>query len=294
MAKKKSPSNAILSVTPRQDQELPEVPEKDVKLGDKEREDVIIKREVIPLWEAKWNKDALLEKRSDMGAREFDRGYRQRAISDEDLLFKRQWVENCLDKDLILPDSCTPKSFWSGIPRDGGVDLAIASAEKEAAFFSICGIATTKDWHRWLMCFFFQRGLSFGQQVGSIVDYHDWFGFDICTVESNAYQESIIQHMGEAGFQGSRVPIIGFKTGRIQKVDMELGVPSLAVEFEQKRWHIPWGNRQTRRILEPLVEELFQYPLPGFHDDGIMSMFFARESRRAGMRVIPKIRVLRF
>ncbi len=294
MAKKK-PNNAVLSITPKEpvEPDRPTVEQEEI-LGRQERDNVIIKKETIPLWKEKWDKQALLEKRSDMGAREFDRGYRQRAISDEDLLFKPEWIDKCLDRNLVLPDACLPKSFWAGIPRDGGVDLAIASAEKQAAFFSIMGIATTKDWHRWLMSFFFQRGLSFGQQVAAICEYHDRFGFDIVTVESNAYQESIIHHMNEAGFRGSRVPIVGFKTGRIQKVDVELGIPGMAVEFEQGRWHIPWGDKRSKRILEPLIEELRQYPLPGFHDDGVMSMFFARESRRAGMTVIPKLRVLRF
>lgn len=291
MAKK----NAVLNITKKEPASPPQLDaQEQALLGKQLRDDVIIKKELIPLWTAKWNKAALMEKREDMGAREFDRGYRQRAISDEDLLFKREWIEKCLDRQTVLPDACTPKSFWSTLYRDAGVDLAIASAEKEAAYFAITGIATTKDWHRWIMGFYFTRGLSFGQQAGAIVEYNDRFAFDIVTVESNAYQEAIIQHMNEAGFGGNRVPIMGFKTGRLQKVDIELGIPGMAVELEQQRWHIPWGDTRSRRILEPLVEELFQYPLPGFHDDGIMSMFFARESRRSGMRVLPKIHVLRF
>jgi len=253
-----------------------------------------IKKDVIPLWTAKWGKEALLEKRRAMGPREFDRGYRQRAISEEDLLFKKEWIDKALDRSLTVPDSIDKDSFWGKYIRDAGVDLAIAEASKEADFFSLTGIVTTKDWHRWIMCAAFTRGLSFGQQVSLLVEYQDRYAFDVMTVERNGYQEAIVRHIQESGFQGGRIPIRGFYTGRVQKVDLELGIPSIAVELEQGRWHIPYGDARSRRIMEPTIEELSHYPSPGVHDDAVMSLFFARSVRANSVLTKPRIHMLKW
>lgn len=274
--------------------EPPRIPEetkiKDQKLPSLDDESVVTKT-IIPLWTLKWSKEALQSKRLQMGAREFDRGYRQRAISEEDLLFKAEWIDRALDRTIVIPDSVEKNSFWGKFPRDAGVDLAI-SEEQSAAFFCIVGALTTRDWHRWLMTVFLGKGLSFGQQAGKLVEYQDRYHFDIVNVENNAYQESLVRHMKEEGIVG-RVPVRGFRTGRIQKVDIELGIPSMAVEFEQGRWHIPYGNQHTRRIVEPLIEQLRAYPTPGAHDDAVMASFFAREARRMGIYAKADISILR-
>lgn len=253
-------------------------------------ESVVTKR-IIPLWGLKWNKEALQSKRLEMGSREFDRGYRQRAMSEDDLLFKPEWIDRALDRTIAIPDSIKRGDFWAKFPRDAGVDLAI-SEEQSAAFFAIIGVCTTRDWHRWLMSVCLKKGLSFNQQAGTLLEYQDRYQFDIVNVESNAYQESLVRHFKEEGVIG-RVPVRGFRTGRLQKVDVELGVPSMAVEFEQDRIHIPYGNQRTRRIVEPLVEQLKAYPTPGAHDDAVMALFFAREARRLGNFVKADISILR-
>ena len=267
MPKKKKPNDDPVVLAPRK-LEKPVFEEGDVlQEATKPEHESIVRKERIPLWEAKWNKEALLEKRAAMGAREFDRGYRQRAISEEDLLFKQEWIDAALDRSIEIPDSVTNTGFWTSFPRDAGVDLAIAHEDREAAYFSLMGIMTTRDYHRWVLCNAFTRGLSFGQQVGLITEYQARYKFEIVTVESNAYQESMVRHFKESGNDGGRVPVRGFHTGKVQKRDLELGVPALAVEFEQNRWHIPYGNAKSRRIMEPLIEELRQFPSPGFHND---------------------------
>jgi len=263
------------------------------ELSARSSQEAFVKKENIPLWEAKWNEQALREKRASMGAREFDRGYRQRAISDEDLFFKSEWIDAALDRNLSVPDTVTKDSFWYKFPRDAGVDLAIATADKEAAYFVVFGVCTTRDWHRWAMTMHFSRGLTFGQQTAVIMEFQDRYKFDIVTVESNAYQEALVRHFTEEG-AGGRVPVTGFHTGRIQKVDVELGIPGMAVEFEQGRWHIPYGDARSRRIMEPFIEELRTYPTPGSHDDAVMASFLARESRRMGDRIVPQIRIFKF
>jgi hypothetical protein len=254
-------------------------------------EDSVVTKRNIPLWTAKWDSEALKSKRLQMGAREFDRGFRQRAISEEDLLFKHEWIDGSLDRSLVIPDAITSKDFWGKFPRDAGVDLAISEAQS-AAYFAIVGILTTKDWHRWLLTVFLRKGMSFGQQASAIVEHQDRFHFDIVNVENNAYQESLVRHFKEDGLIG-KVPVRGFRTGRLQKVDIELGIPSMAVELEQGRYHIPYGNARTRRIVEPLVEQLLSYPTPGTNDDAVMACFFAREARRQNMHARADISIIR-
>jgi hypothetical protein len=251
----------------------------------------IVKHEKIPLW-VKWGEPELRQKRELVGPRDFERGFRQRPIADSDLLFMPAWIDAALDRQMVAPMQIEKGSFWFRLHRDAGVDLAIATIEKEAAFFALVGIATTRDWHRWVMNVEFTRGLTFGQQGHLILECQDRFGYDIVTVESNAYQESMVRHFKEEGTVG-RVPIQGYHTGMLSKRDFEVGLPSLAVEFEQERWHIPYGDARTRRMMEPLIEELRAYPTPGGHDDAVIALFLARESRRFAIRIRPRIQAIR-
>jgi len=256
-------------------------------------ESVSVTRKSIPLWESKWTTEQLQDRRSKMGSREFDRGYRQVAVSDDDLVFKMESIEQCLERDVVLPDKLYKGSMWENMIRDGGVDLAIATANKELAYFVILGIATDRKTHdRWIIQMERSRGLTFSQQIDAIRAAYYRFGYEIIEVENNGYQNAVVRHFSEEEQQ--LIPVRGFHTGEVQKKDLELGVPSLAVEFEHHRWHIPYGDVNTRRRMEPLLEELYSYPSPGVHDDCLMALYFAREARRNAVSQNVNVHMVRF
>lgn len=238
-----------------------------------EADGVEIRRITIPLWEDKWPEARLREKYRTMGPREFDRSYRQLAISDEDLLWGEEWVERALDHTTTLPESLS--GGWEKLHRFAGVDLAIATAEREGAYFVLCAIALDARMHRWVIGLERHRGMSFAQQCELVNSWHLRFHFNRVAVESNAYQMAMVQTLREAS-----VPVLGIHTGSIQKTDLEVGIPSMAAEWEQGLWHVPFGDARSRRLVEPLLEELYAYPTPGHYTDCVMALYFARESFR--------------
>jgi hypothetical protein len=249
-----------------------------------------ILKETIPLWTERWTPEYLEELRNRLGAREFDRGYRQLAISDEDLHWQPEWVDGCLDRKMTAPASLLKGSLFEGMTRHGGVDLSVAEAQVEGSFFVAMVVAIDADHHRWVLAIERSRGMSFGEQVNVIVDMQKRFLCHAISVESVGYQNAITRHLTSQ----TAVPAVPFYTSSTHKRDLIVGIPSLATEFEQGRWHLPYGDARSKRMVDPFIEEMRVYPLSGFHDDCIMAAYFARESARMEKRIQPRISILRF
>ncbi len=239
----------------------------------------------ISLWEEKWPRDRLIRRWRELTAREFDRSYRQYAISEEDQLWKADWLHSAVDSSFVAPVTIA-NTPWAECRRFGGVDLAIADAKDEGAFFAISVIAVDANRHTWLLRHERHRGLTFGQQFRLIRDVYQDLLWDNCGVESNAYQKAIIHHLQEDGL----VPVTKVNTGATEK---RVGIPLLAAEFEQARWHLPGGDARSRAMIAPLLEEMDAYPSPSAPTDGIMSLFFAREVFRSVNVGAPKIVFIR-
>src|SRR5262249_20730481 len=156
-----------------------------------------------------------------------------------------------------------------------------------AAFFAITGIAFASTGQRWIIGLERHRGLSFHQQCDLVQTWQMRFLFNQIGVESNGYQQAMVQTLQ------ATIPVVGLHTGSVQKTDLAFGIPPLASEWEQGLWKIPYGDARSRRMVEPLIEELHVYPTPGHTTDVLMSCYFAREAYRTIKVPEPKIRVLR-
>lgn len=237
---------------------------------------LVSKQYTIPLWAEKWDRDTLIERFNNSAPRAFNRAYRQRPVSDEELVFNTQWLDAARDTNLIMPDSGADP-LWSAYPRDAGVDLAIADATADGSYFAVVGIATLPDWTRWVMHVHLVRGLSFLQQVDRIKALHQQFAYSKVHVENNNYQRAMVQFLGAS----SLVPVHGYRTGALTRADLEVGIPSLASEFERGKIRIPYGNAASRRQAGILLDQLrdFTYEDSGRRTDAVMALFFAREAR---------------
>ena len=239
----------------------------------------------IALWHPRWGTAELRAARADMSARDFDRGFRQMPISEDDLVFKTEVIEQCKDASFVAIDHVDPDGLYGPLTRFGGVDLAIAKIEASGAFFVYTVIGIDRNGHRWVLWIERQRGLSLLDQFGCMLDIQRRFQPLRVKVENNAYQEAMVRHVEDynrfAGGEQVVIPVERYTTSALTRQDFQLGIPSLAVEFEQRRWHFPIGDSRSRRILEPLFEELAAFGIDGWRDDCVLSLFFARECHRA-------------
>jgi hypothetical protein len=228
----------------------------------------------VPVWE-KWGPNELKRKREEIGSREFDRGWRQRAISSDQLLIQPAHIDACknFETELLYPGDpdCEiySKGKWSTFM---GVDLAIAGTEKAGDFFVITVIAVERpSFKRHLVGVYRQRGLTFKSQL-EVVQQHDeaWSPTLVC-VENVAYQDAFVQELQRT----TPIPVHPFATSAINKHNLESGLPRLAVEIEQTRWSFPWAEGKTRDVVGMLTNEMINYGVAR-HDDMLMSLFFAR------------------
>jgi len=229
----------------------------------------------MPLWE-KWDKQSLLNKRAEIGPREFGRGWQQRALVDSELLFQPKFLEACLGYN--------DKLFFPGDSLDGivnkssnvfmGIDLAIAGSESQGDYFVISVISVdTSKFHRQILGIYRERGLTFNEQINTIERWAAFFNPILIFVESNAYQVSITQELQRT----TTLPVKGFTTTSIRKSDLESGLPRMSLEFENERWTLPYADGTTRELITTLMEEMKTFPL-GRHDDILMSLWFARSA----------------
>jgi len=229
----------------------------------------------IGLWEDRWNEKALRKKCLEIGTREFARGWRQQALSADEMLFNEEWLEASIDPTTSLSfpgEPAPPIPSTYGVYM--GVDLAIAGGKDSGDYFVITVIAIdSKKFNRQLIGMCRTRGISFNDQIETIELWSNHFNPSLIFVESNAYQEAIIQEL----HRRTPLPVRSFKTTSVNKTDIENGLPRMSVEFEQSRWKLPSKGEASYDLTNLLVSEMRSYPI-GKHDDCLMSLWFARSA----------------
>lgn len=216
----------------------------------------------IDLWKI-WNEKELRTQIKTIGQRAFDRGYRQKALSDEDRTFPSsesifRWD---LDKSFINP-------HW---PRVIGVDpfgqnvviftMAISHRGQYVPVDIKCGKFAPKKTIDYLI----EAWLKHRPQI--------------IVVENNAAQEAICQWALEVGYKN--MPIAPFTTGSV-KNHPEFGLPAMEVEFANGTWVVPMKGIDEFDSKNPFNlwrKELRSHPV-GAAEDTIMASWFAREGAR--------------
>jgi len=231
----------------------------------------------VPLWE-KWNAKVLKNKEEEVGKREFARGWRQQPLATDDILFRPEHVEECIDSEAELYFPGQENTFRGTFPESYkcfmGVDLAIATKKSQGDFFCISIIVCDKTTRRkTLVGMFRDRGLTFSEQIRKIELWADYFDPNLIMVENNAYQEAIVQELKRK----TDLPVKSFTTNAVNKNDLENGLPRMAVEFEKHNWTIPMMGEDERDLCGILINELTSYPI-GRHDDTMMALWFARRA----------------
>lgn len=218
----------------------------------------------IPLWTSQWTEEKLKKQYKHIGARAFDRGYRQIAINDEDRTFPSSdsIFSPEIGKDIILP-------FW---PRITGID----PFGQAVVIFTIA----LNPYTRKKFVLEIRRGKWQPKQtVAEILDVWVTHKPQFMVCENNASQSAISQWVAEKG--GVDIPLVPFNTGA-QKADPILGLPSIEVEFANGGWCVPCMGVDFTDSENPVTvfkNELRGHPVAESWDT-VMAAWFAREGCR--------------
>ncbi len=232
------------------------------------------KKEV--LWDDKWTWDLLMERKLSSGSLSFNRAYRNMVISAEDQVFQKEWLEDAMSGSRKLVRFVNYASWDLGaMTVTGGMDLAISKKDgSDDSAIAIIGrtksgvkIPLWLDYGKW----------SPSEQRKMIVEMFERYPMmKKFTVESNAYQASLVRDMNEM----TDLPIAGYGTGG-EKFDEDIGINSMAVEFENGKWILPYNDSSeyTRRMVDYLIGGMLGFP-GGHTNDLLMALWFANTAMR--------------
>lgn len=234
-----------------------------------------IPKDLTPRWAEKWDRGALQDRKEEIGTRAFGRGFHLEVLTDEDQIFPMKLFVQAADWTLKLGDlpSSTGKwKFWTGM------DLGVG--RKSATRSSIFTFAESKGRKVPVEIKFGRWGET--EKLKQLNETYRRWNSELLGVENNSYQETTINLAAEMDL---KLPIKGIYTGA-QKVDLDVGLPSLQVELENNIWLIPakghenvfFKNGQCDCPLCQWINECTGYPV-GLSDI-MMSWWIAREGAR--------------
>lgn len=232
----------------------------------------------IALWNDKWDKPALDKRESTLGPRNYARGFRLRAFSDDDIALGS--FPKCLRYDLTIAEAL--KSCGSNWKYFTGIDPA---GDKRSGF-AMFTLAYSPSSHvkipvdirvgAW-------RGRAAIEQAKEV---NRLFHPEYFSVENNATQVIFEEWLREAG--GGDMRVRGVNTGG-EKSDLNIGVPGLDIEFSNALWVVALHDHDHRGEAYQghdcpwcrWIKETQFYPIFG-STDILMASWFAASACRGG------------
>ena len=247
-----------------------------------QQEDAIVsEEEKITLWPERWTWEALMAKKDELGILDFNKRYRNIAVDQSRLVFREEYIKGgrgdhgedypgCLDWDYVVGDY--DPAWYKGAGLDPAASQKTRS--KNTAHVVIA-LASCPKHENCLWVIDLDRGqLTVPQQRDLVVDKHQRYELDISVFEANAYQSGLGDLVKERLEQLNAVyTVVPHYTSKQNKPDPETGVQAMAPWFENGLVHIPWGNPESRRKMQWLIDELTQYP-SGKTTDCVMALWF--------------------
>lgn len=229
--------------------------------------------EPLVLWPEKWTFDALMDAYERVGGHDvFETMYQQRPVADGGGLIDSAWLPGCYD---------AARPAGQGVKADNPTlpTVRVASVDPSPTQQNALVVADVLAWR--------------GEYNCSIIELKRWRGgfTDLkreiyrCIREYNIdyfilEESTFLKWFQEDPFfeaVKNRCRFIPHNTGR-NKGDAELGLHSLAGDFEFGRVRLPWGDESGRRMSEMLIEELAAYPRGTY--DLAMALWFIKWNQR--------------
>jgi hypothetical protein len=221
-----------------------------------------------PLWPERWNYDALMERKAEMGSLLFTREYMCVPISTGTTLFNPEFLDSAKNKDLVLKP----------LRREGhkyfvGIDPAISTY---GDYNVITVLEMDENENKSIVYIDRAKNVQFRENIQKVKIVNQLFNPDAVFFESNGFAKSFIQEIRNS----SDVRIHDFTTTRRKKQEIIL---NLQMTLENGKMNFPYGNEESRRVTGELIGELSMFAINengkfegvGAHDDMVMSLALA-------------------
>ena len=221
-----------------------------------------------PLWPDRWNYEALMARKAEVGSLMFTREYMCVPISTGTSLFNPEYLDHAKNKDLVL----------KSMKREGykyfvGVDPAIST---DGDFNVITVIEMDENENKSVIYVDRAKNVEFRENIQKVQLIGKIFRPEVILFETNTFAKSFTQELRQV----ADLNVHDFNTTRRKKQEIIL---NLQMTLENKKINFPYGNEESRRVTSVLVEELSMFAITdkgkfegiGAHDDMVMSLALA-------------------
>lgn len=213
-----------------------------------------------PLWPENWPLEVLLEKKSQLGSDIFSTEYENEPISDEERIFRHDWIERHWYQAHNLVEAGIMRHF-------GGVD---PSAGKH----DLCGLVTIgveKKGYIWELDSW-GRCVSENEFLRQLVVHHQKWKYELIGWEDIGFQTIYARHvMGLAAEEGVYLPIRTMPGGAASKISR---LRSLSPLIEN-------GIIRLNKSSKDLIDQLVDFP-KGRYDDIPDALWYAIQVANTG------------
>ena len=221
-----------------------------------------------PLWPDRWNYEALMARKAEVGSLMFTREYMCVPISTGTSLFNPEHLDNAKNKDLVLKP----------LKREGykyfiGVDPAIST---DGDYNVITVIEMDAEENKSIVYVDRSKNVQFRENIQKVKLLNQVFRPEVILFETNTFAKSFTQELRQV----ADVNVHDFNTTRRKKQEIIL---NLQMTLENGKINFPYGNEESRRVSSLLIEELSMFAITergkfegiGAHDDMVMSLALA-------------------
>jgi hypothetical protein len=241
--------------------------------------------EKVTLWPAKWGFEELMDVYADVGYQNFEAMYQQNPLPDADRLVKDVWIygdethRGCLDHDRGLNQIAQSR----GDERPRARVLSIDPSPTKLAGLIVADVPFGEGGFECEILDIRQGPMNVRKMLSEIYRVlRDYSPVDYFVFEQNAAQRWLLQDP-EMDRIRTKTMVIPHTTNR-NKADPDLGVSSLALDFEFGRIRLPFGDADGRSATQLLIDEAVSYP-QGLSDDVLMALWFIKYNKA---RLLPR------
>jgi len=235
------------------------------------------------LWPERWTWKELMDLRADIGALSFNKRYRNKPVDESEQHFKEEQLrglpphKGCLDRGRTLEEV---DPTWRIIQ---GFDPAIGvSRGHKFCGHIVIGVPHEAKDHR-MVVDIDRAQLTLPEQVDRIIHTAmSYQNIQTSVIEVNAYQRGLVQAIEQRCEQMGIPPIhmTPHVTGR-NKADPSIGIASLGPLVEKSLLRLPYGDEESIRRSEMLMQEMIEYPFFAYSDLLMALWFCCNQAREA-------------
>ena len=223
-----------------------------------------------PLWPERWDFDALMQRKAEIGSLKFTREYLCIPVSTGTALFGQEHLENAKNRDLILKLGHRKDK---GYKYYVGVDPAIST---DGDYNVIMVLEVDDEKNKSIVHVDRSKNVQFRENIDKLRLIGQVFEPEVILYETNTFAKAFTQELRAV----SDLNVRDFDTTRRKKQEIIL---NLQMNFENNKLHLPYGDNNSRKMTQALLEELSMFSITqsgkfegvGAHDDLVMGLALA-------------------